>query len=472
MRLAGTHALAQRDGMRPVLFHLLVILLLLPGSALAQETAPETPFPMPRRSLRWINPGENGMIAARGSYTNERGQLHVASRAGAVDIEGHPFFVPLGASARACVSCHQPQDAMGLSLDSIRRQWLVTGGQDPIFETSDGADCDDRPAGVVASHSLLLDRGLFRVALPWPPRDATGRAVAAEFTLRVLRDPTRCNGPSRLGPKAKDPRVSVYRRPRPSANLTYTAQSTDDAGVTRNLMADARAPSLAAQAADAAATHMAVRGALPEAVLQQIVDFESALFVAQGVDRREGRLAGEASPVPALLGVDAAMAGGLSTVQPRASAQPQSAIARGHDLFHFRRIRPEGSCASCHDDALSGLHRAGDGVDLGLSNVANAAQADPRLPLFRIECRAGTAHPTRGRVILTQDPGRALVTGRCADVGGIVVPPLRGLAARAPYFSSGSAASLEDVVAWHDRHFAMGLSAQERADLVAYLGAL
>jgi cytochrome c peroxidase len=49
---------------------------------------------------------------------------------------------------------------------------------------------------------------------------------------------------------------------------------------------------------------------------------------------------------------------------------------------------------------------------------------------------------------------------------------LRGLAARAPYFHNGSAADLDQVVDFYNSRFRIGLSAQERADLVAFLRSL
>jgi cytochrome c peroxidase len=70
------------------------------------------------------------------------------------------------------------------------------------------------------------------------------------------------------------------------------------------------------------------------------------------------------------------------------------------------------------------------------------------------------------------DPGRAMISGKWADVGAFKVPTLRGLAARAPYFHDGSAARVEDVVAFYDRRFRIGFTAQERADLAAFLKAL
>ena len=77
-----------------------------------------------------------------------------------------------------------------------------------------------------------------------------------------------------------------------------------------------------------------------------------------------------------------------------------------------------------------------------------------------------------GRTLQTTDPGWALVTGRCVDVGRFKVPTLRGLAGRAPYFHNGSAATLDDVVESYDRRFEIGLSADEMRDLAAFLRAL
>jgi cytochrome c peroxidase len=70
------------------------------------------------------------------------------------------------------------------------------------------------------------------------------------------------------------------------------------------------------------------------------------------------------------------------------------------------------------------------------------------------------------------DPGRALITGKCADIGRVKGPILRGLAARAPYFHNGSAATLRDAVEFYDRRFDIGFTEQQKADLVAFLSAL
>jgi cytochrome c peroxidase len=73
------------------------------------------------------------------------------------------------------------------------------------------------------------------------------------------------------------------------------------------------------------------------------------------------------------------------------------------------------------------------------------------------------------------DIGRAMITGACADIGRFKVPSLRGLAGRAPYFHNGSAATLTDVVNFYVARFpppTLDLTAQQKSDLVNFLGAL
>ena len=58
------------------------------------------------------------------------------------------------------------------------------------------------------------------------------------------------------------------------------------------------------------------------------------------------------------------------------------------------------------------------------------------------------------------------------DIGKIKGLVRRGLAARAPYFHNGSAATLPDVVEFYNQRFGIGLTAQHKADLVTFLNAL
>jgi cytochrome c peroxidase len=117
-------------------------------------------------------------------------------------------------------------------------------------------------------------------------------------------------------------------------------------------------------------------------------------------------------------------------------------------------------------------------MDLGTTTYPTWTEAsywDPAavLPVFKVTCRStAPPHPYLGRSIYTTDPGRALATGKCADVGSIVMQQLRGLAARAPHFANGGARDLRELVDYYDRRFDMKLAESEKQDLVNFLRVL
>jgi cytochrome c peroxidase len=473
---------------------LLALLLALPVALRAADSAYDAAVaqtdredpavagvPAPRRVPRWMDADASGRLIADGTYANERGDVGVVMAGGTVaEVRDQAFFRALGTNGRACVTCHQPQDGMSLSVDTVRWMWRATRGADPLFAPVDGTNCPHLPAAAPASHSLLLNRGLIRVFLPWPPRDARGRPLSPDFTLEVVRDPTGCNTHPQYGLGAASPTVSVYRRPRPAANLALAQRA--------GLMADGRAASLEAQAADAASGHLEAPAPLAAAQVDAIVAFESQVYVAQVFDNRAGRLVGGAPATfgPRALEAAAAAAPGIPRRSdvfpldatwrtPAATATMTAArasIGRGHDLFFTRRFRRDdgkATCASCHGATAAGLPASTRGNAAELRRPVFAAREsgahDAALPLFKVTCRSR-------RVLFTEDPGRALITGRCRDVGVLAAQQLRGLASRPPYFTNGSAATLRDVVDFYDRRFRIGLTDAEKDDLANFLAAL
>jgi cytochrome c peroxidase len=91
------------------------------------------------------------------------------------------------------------------------------------------------------------------------------------------------------------------------------------------------------------------------------------------------------------------------------------------------------------------------------------------LPVFALSCVSGA---NAGKTYTVTDPGRALISGKCADIGKVKGPILRGLAGRAPYFHNGSAATLLDVVNFYNLRFNIGLTAAQMSDLAAFLQTL
>jgi hypothetical protein len=469
---------------------------------------------------RWWAPGEGRIFPAVQDYRNPSGTLRTLLTGGPMDTKDHPFFTPIGPNGRACVTCHQPADAMSLSAETARERWRVTGGKDPLFAGYDGSNCPTLNQADPASHSLLLEHGLIRIQRSWPPRDLAGRTIQPDFRIDVVRDPWGCNSGAKYGPKAKNPNVSVYRRPRPVANLKYLLavgfpydpkqglplplDPESGRPMSGNLMADGRAGTLNAQMRDAAATHLEFLNRMDAADMARIVDFESRVFTAQYRDAKGGALdegGAEGGPdklarsQPGQLGSQGIPVWSEYAPWEKSAEDPKlspaqrafrESVARGARVFRDKTFlisdsaginSPIGfgnpvrnSCVFCHNMSQMGNDVAPGQVDLGTTTLPFADPA-PHLPLFRITCLKAP-HPHYGRVIYTSDPGYALTTGRCADVGKITLQSMRGLAARSPFFSNGSAKDLRGVVDYYERRYNIRYTEQEKQDLVNLMSAL
>jgi hypothetical protein len=480
--------------------------------------------------LHWIEAGAGGVLPAETYYENAHGKLGILNTSGPIEMKGHPFFEPLGINPRACVTCHQPANAMSVSVEALRERWRVTKGEDPVFTAVDGSNNPKLPQALESSHSLLLNRGLFRVGLQWPPREQ-GKAIQPEFMIEVVRDPTGVNLDDTYGLKSPNPTVSVFRRPRPVANLKYVMSPDDVFNIktgtlmaidpetgkpaSMNLMSDARHLTLKQQALGAYRDHQEGRQGVSSENLQKIVAFENQVYVAQGFDKWGSSLVESGGP----LGLGPrAMADGKLHVLANNNRDPvfrlfdawkkpdtmpkdltdaqrefRASVARGNDVFMFRQfwIRDAAhinsiglgnpikrSCSTCHNVQMTGQDLAPGWVDVGTTNYPTWTEPPvfsdkAELPVFKCTChKDALPHPYLGRVIYTNDPGRALITGKCTDIGSIVMGQFRGLAARAPYFSNGSAKNLRELVDFYDRRFDMKLTEQEKVDLVNFLSVL
>lgn len=477
----------------------------------------------------WIEAGQSGTLPAEMHFSNSQGQVGVLNTAGPVQMKDHPFFEPLGLNPRGCVTCHQPVDAMSVSVESLRERWRITKGDDPIFAPIDGSNNPRLPQAPESSHSLLLNRGLFRVGLQWPPKDHKGNVIKPEFTIDVVRDPTGVNLDSTYGLTGVNPTVSVFRRPRPVANLKYVMASDEASGVpsgtsaaidpetgkpfSLNLMSDARHLTLKQQAFGAYRDHQEGRqGQLPSEEMAKILAFENQIYVAQSVDRWGGSLIEpsrstnlgpralaeakvRAMPGEPVFSVLEAWKNPAALPKEMTEAQRafRVSVARGNAIFLSRQFRIQNvahsnsigwdnankqTCTSCHRAPMTGQALSAGWIDLGTTNYPTWTEPSvfsnkAELPIFKCTCdKNSPPHPYLGRVVFTNDPGRALITGKCADIGSIVIGQFRGLASRAPYFTNGSAKTLRDLVDFHDRRFDIKLTEQEKTDLVNFLSVL
>jgi hypothetical protein len=427
------------------------------------------------------------------TFSNEAGVQRTITTAAAFDRD-NPFFQDLGTNGRSCVTCHQADQGWTVTPQGIRDRFEESGGRDPIFRNNDGSNCEGADISTLRKRrgefSLLLNKGLFRVGLSVPAN--------SEFMIVDVEDPYHCGAP------LTD--ASMYRRPLPTTNLGSLSTVMWDGRET--VKGQSIRDDLATQAIDATTGH-AQGAALHAPQVTAILDFELALFTAQIVDRRAGSLTTQGARggpdalarqpfcigindplniLPVMPGACAASSGGLNAEAFslfgawEQSASPfRRAIARGERLFNTRSfvidnvgglngapVDPIGSafsgtCTVCHDTPNAGDHSIAMPLNIG---IADAARRTADLPLYWLQSLA------TNQIVATTDPGRAMVTGKWNDIGKFKGPILRGLAARAPYFHNGSAATLEDAVDFYDGRFNIGLTAGEKADLVAFLKAL
>ncbi len=173
----------------------------------------------------------------------------------------------------------------------------------------------------------------------------------------------------------------------------------------------------------------------------------------------------------------------------------QKSVARGEQVFNNTPIKiagvagindalgvdtVNGFCGTCHDTPNVGDHSVAAPLDIGIPDagvLAPPAVDISGLPVFTLICnRVADDDPLKaqlqGRVIQVTDPGRALISGKCRDIGKVKGPILRGLASRAPYFHNGAAKTLSDVVNFYDQRFHIGFTGQQKTDLVNFLNTL
>jgi cytochrome c peroxidase len=412
------------------------------------------------------------------TYPDPTGRFTTINVNGPTDKRGNAFFESLGSNGRACATCHAPTDGWGLSVLHVRERYATSHGTDPLFRPFDGATCptDDvsTPSASAKAYALLLDKGLIRIPLRMPEH--------AEFKIVAIDDPYNCSTPGE---------ISVYRRPLPAANLRF--QSV--------IMWDGREPTLTSQALNASLGHEQANSPPPFDRIKQAVAFESGLYSAQSYDTVAGDLHADNvlggpdalpnqpffvgindpfgdNPTGAVFAEDVfELFRGWDDLEGSAAAERRASIARGEALFTNRPMTVIGirgindrfnedsrtvSCSTCHDTPNVGNFSTPSLFNI---KVSDPEQRTPDLPLFTLKCRDGES-------FVTSDPGEAMITGKCADIGKFKVPVLRNLAAHPPYFHNGTAKTLADVVTFYDSRFVISLSEREKADLVAFLSAL
>src|SRR5262249_12977136 len=153
--------------------------------------------------------------------------------------------------------------------------------------------------------------------------------------------------------------------------------------------------------------------------------------------------------------------------------QNRLAVARGETIFNSAQINITGVvglndvlgqqsipgfCGTCHDTPNVGNHSVKAPLTICIANAGPNSPPALDISELQVFTLSSTSVHLTGQSFVVTDPGRALIAGKCAGIGKVKGPILRGLAARAPYFHNGSAATLLDVVEFCNLRFNLGFT--------------
>jgi len=445
------------------------------------------------------------------------------------------FFQSLGTNGRSCSTCHLADQAMSISPPQIRQRFQQTRGSDPLFNAVDGANCANATTSSEAAHSLLLSHGLIRIALAVPGNaqftvtavhDPYGCALVSDSSGRLILSTYRRPLPSTnlrfLSTMMWDGRESPATSPLNNvqtiaANLhADLMQQAKDAVSTHAQGAvvptDAQLNDIinfemglsTAQVYDRSAGSLEARGALGGARNLVAEEYYPGINDVLGADPKGIAFdqssmtlfaAWENGGIP--YGGEDDDGGGPLGRAARID------IAAGEVLFNTLAINItavrglndsaalgspaaiKGTCTTCHDAPNVGNHSLPLPLDIGVAhtpraglendpNIENgiAELNEPDLPVFLV---SGCPAPFSGgqpASFYTTDLGKGMISGLCGDLNRVKGPILRGLAARAPYFHNGAAATLLQAVNFYNQRFSMNLTEEQKRQLVAFLNSL
>jgi mono/diheme cytochrome c family protein len=378
---------------------------------------------------------------------NPGGEAATFSAQGSVNLTGE-YFKPQGTNGQSCATCHIPEEAWSITPGTLQHLFDETDGTHPVFNLRDANNPNmdvSTPEARRAAYSMLLTRGVFR-------RGGAPRPDS-EWELLAVEDP---HGFANVN------QLVHWRRAMPTINFAVGSATVNwDAG--SNVGKGQRAALV--NLTNRLVTN-ALQGPPPTAeVINDIVGFEESLWTAQVTVPGVGRLDSDgARGGPQALSTMSKVEGEFHLFDAWAGdANPKRAqIARGQELFNSTNVGHL-SCNACHNSVNNGTNISNTLFDI---NTASAEARTPDLPLYTFR------NKRTGETRQLTDAGLGNITGLWDDLGRFKTPTLRALAARPPYFHNGIAATLEDVVRHYEKHFGFRFTDEERADLVAFLGAL
>jgi cytochrome c peroxidase len=425
---------------------------------------------------------ERSALAAAG---NDYGIAETFTVSGTIDPM-NPFFQALGTNPRTCATCHSPDQGWTVTADANKELFKSSDGLAPMFNLVDQGSRPDADISTKQARretfALAIKRGVTRFTRNINP-------TTFEFTVAP-------EDPSGFSTSAA---VLNFRRPTASANQTKVSSILNTSGPVQDIPAtDA---SLMNGAAGLHEQRDVATNPVPTDVRNAGRDLMLSIFFAQISDYGAGRLdAGGAlggpanlANVPFMLGMndpataaftrkafDIFDAWEVYAVNRHNDCQgdARAAIYRGQEIFNFNEFtisgvpgfndvlgQPSmtGTCSTCHNTPNVGGHSVIRMMDIGTADEPNCYEG---LPILAVTNKVDTTLTRR-----ICDMGRG-GNGVWADLAKFRVPPLRGLAARAPYFHDGQAKNIKQAIKYHEERFNIDLSHGKRKDLEAFLGAL
>jgi cytochrome c peroxidase len=448
---------------------------------------------------------------------------------GATITSNNAFFKDMGTNGRTCFTCHQPQNGWGVSAKDVAERFEKSAGTDPIFRLVDGAACPSNDVSTLQAkrhaYKLLTDKGLIRIGLGIP--------ATAQFTVAVDEDPFGCNTDPATGlptvsvyrrplPTTNvgfltaimwDGREPTFESQAVDATLGHAQASsapTPDQvaeivafqkGIFTAQIFDKKAKFLTGDNARGGPIALSSQeffigindplGGNPKGTpfTPKIFDlFRPWLNAGERHDHDRG------TPMATddlLRSINITENWRFDDHEHGMVSEHRRSVARGEEVFNKTKIaitgvsgindklnidRVDGFCGTCHDSPNVGNHSVKLPIDIGIPDAGDNAPPAldiAGLPVFTLTCsNVPDDHPLKNKIYKVTDPGRAMISGKCEDIGRFKGPILRGLAARAPYFHNGSAATLRDVVEFYDQRFNIGFSHKEKTDLINFLNTL
>jgi hypothetical protein len=355
------------------------------------------------------------------------------------------FSTPQGTNGRDCATCHAPEDGWSIRPQTVTLMFVLTGGQHPIFVNhldTDTPTCDMSTVAARWSCTTMLRQGLFTRKVS-PPATRDYDVVAASDPLGVGTTSS----------------LWFFRRPLPTANFRSHTVMWDAANTVGTSLRDGLLKQAAGNVTGAQQGAPAT-----QATLDEIVDFEMAMGHAQTHVNGAGTLTAQGADGGPENAAEQPLAAGRFSLYDswkNAGSPHRRAIYRGQELFNNGDHNGK-KCGGCHTAANNGQNVAGLLFDVG----ASRPEFGPGKAVYTFKRRSD------GAELQSTDPGRGIRSGNFADLNKFKTPNIRGLGSRAPYFHNGIAADLPAVVKHYEAALGFDFTAQEEADLVAFLNAL